>query len=84
MLPPHIRADIKHHLDTHVGSDPESLLFVPVVAAMRSLSQTVFRRALVSRCKSVGRKGVTHHALRHLGATLAARPVPPWPKCRRV
>jgi integrase len=47
VLPPHIRSDVKHHLDTHVDSDPESLLFP---AGRRSkcghLSQSVFSRAL--------------------------------------
>jgi integrase len=74
VLPMAIRADVKHHLDTHVDSDPESLLFR---AGRRSrcghLSQSVFSRAFVLACNSIGRKGVTHHGLRHLGATLAAR-----------
>jgi integrase len=74
VLPPHIRADVKHHLDSFVDSDPESMLFP---AGRRSrcghLSQSVFSRAFVLACNSIGRKGVTHHSLRHLGATLAAR-----------
>ena len=74
MLPPHIKADVKHHLDSFVDSDPESLLFL---AGRRSkcghLAQSVFSRALDTALKSVGKSGVTHHALRHLGATLAAR-----------
>ena len=71
-LPPHIRADIKYHLDTFVPNDPEALLF-PSARGACHLSQNVFREAFGSACKSVGRKGVTIHALRHLGATLAAR-----------
>ena len=27
VVPPHIRADIKHHLDTYVGREPTALLF---------------------------------------------------------
>lgn len=74
VLPPHIRADVKHHLDTFVGPDPESLLF-PAGSRSRCghLSQNVFREALVLACKAIGREGVTHHALRHFGATMAAR-----------
>lgn len=72
VLPPHIRADIKHHLDTHVADDPEALLFTPVRGGCH-LAQNVFRDAFLSACKSVGREGVTIHALRHLGATLSAR-----------
>jgi integrase len=37
------------------------------------LSQNVFREALNKACKSVGRDGVTIHALRHFGATMTAR-----------
>ncbi len=74
VLPPHIRADIKHHLDTFVGSQSDALLFS---AGSRSrcghVQQNVFREAFNAACKSVGRQGVTHHGLRHLGATLAAR-----------
>jgi integrase len=74
VLPPHIRADVKHHLDTFVDSDPESLLFC---AGRRSrcghVSQSVFSRALNTALESIGKNGVTHHALRHLGATLAAQ-----------
>ena len=74
VLPPHIRTDVKHHLDTHVDWNPESLLFP---AGRRSrcghLSQNVFREALVLACRAIGREGVTHHGLRHLGATLTAR-----------
>ena len=72
VLPPHIRTDLKHHLDTHVGPEPEALLFVSARGACH-LSQNVFRESFIAACKSVGREGVTHHALRHLGATLAAR-----------
>jgi integrase len=71
-LPPHIRADIKHHLDTHVGPEPDALLF-PSARGACHLSQNVFREALNAACKTIGRDGVTHHALRHLGATLATR-----------
>jgi integrase len=72
VLPPHIRADIKHHLDTFVGAEPDALLFVSARGACH-LSQNVFREALLAACKSIRREGVTHHALRHLGATLASR-----------
>lgn len=72
VLPPHIRADVKHHLDSFVDPDPDALLFGSARGACH-LSQTVFREAFNKACESVGREGVTIHALRHLGATLAAR-----------
>jgi integrase len=33
----------------------------------------VFREALNAACESIGRQGVTAHALRHFGATMATR-----------
>lgn len=72
VLPPHIRVDVKHHLDTFVGADPNALLF-PTTRQGCHLAQNVFREAFNKACKSVGREGVNVHALRHFGATMAAR-----------
>ncbi|WP_236595294.1 tyrosine-type recombinase/integrase [Mycobacterium intracellulare] len=72
VLPPHIRADVKHHLDTFVDPNPNALLF-PTTRSGCHLAQNVFREAFAKACKSVGREGVNVHALRHFGATMAAR-----------
>jgi integrase len=72
VIPPHIRVDVKHHLDTNVDRDPNALLFTSDRKACH-VSQNVFREAFNKACKSVGREGVNVHALRHLGATLTAR-----------
>lgn len=72
VIPPHIRADIKHHLDTNVSAESDALLFESDRKA-RHASQNTFREAFNSACKSVGKQGVTPHALRHFGATMAAR-----------
>jgi integrase len=72
VLPPHIRADIKHHLDTYVGPESDALLFTSR-GKCGHLAQNVFREALNAACASINREGVTPHALRHLGGTLAAR-----------
>jgi integrase len=73
VLPPHIRADIKNHLDTsYVGPAPEALLFTSR-GKCGHVSQNVFREAFNAACDSIGREGVTAHALRHFGATMATR-----------
>jgi len=72
VIPPHIRADVKHHLDTFVGAEDNSLLFVSDRKACH-VSQNVFREAFNKACGSVGRDGVNVHALRHFGATMATR-----------
>jgi integrase len=72
VVPPHIRADIKHHLDTYVGPEPDALLFVSARGACH-LSGNIFGVSFASACKTVGKEGIRVHDLRHLGATLAAR-----------
>ena len=74
VIPPHMRADLKHHLDTNVAGDSEALLFGPIRKSdCGHLSQNVFREAFNAACKTVGREGVTIHALRHFGGTMAAQ-----------
>lgn len=74
VIPPLIRADVKHHLDTNVDSDPNALLFRPIrMSECGHLLQGTFREAFNKACKSVGREGVTIHALRHFGGTMAAQ-----------
>jgi integrase len=72
VLPPHIRADIKHHLDTYVGPEADALLFTSR-GKCGHVAQNVFREALKAACTLIRRPGVTPHALRHLGGTLTAR-----------
>ncbi|MCA2255698.1 site-specific integrase, partial [Mycobacterium intracellulare] len=73
VIPNHIRADVKHHLDVFVDADPNALLFGPTRSGVCHLSQNVFREALNAACKSAGRETVNVHALRHFAATMAAR-----------
>lgn len=72
VAPPHIRFAIKHHLDTFVDFDTESLLFQPVRGGCH-LSAKVIRDALASALKSVGLHHVRIHDLRHFCGTQTAR-----------
>jgi len=72
-VPPHIRADIKHHLDTNVGPQPEALLFASARGSCNHWQQNSFREQFVKACKKAGRENVTVHDLRHFGATMTAR-----------
>jgi integrase len=73
VIPPHIRADVKNHLDTHTEADPNSLLFVPIRGAChvndKVFAGSYFKPAL----KSIGRESVRHHDLRHFAGTMTAR-----------
>jgi integrase len=71
IVPPHIRADIQHHLDTHVGKDPEAQLF-PAVRGCH-LNDRVFRDYLAPALKGIGRENLRIHDLRHFAGTQAAR-----------
>ncbi|MDR3658755.1 MAG: tyrosine-type recombinase/integrase [Mycobacterium sp.] len=69
VVPPHIRPDLKHHLDTFVDPDPQALLFAPVLGGCHLRGSSLkphFDAAL-------GRKGVRIHDLRHFAGTQVAR-----------
>jgi integrase len=72
VVPPHIRADIKAHLDEHVAADAEALLFTPVNEGCH-LSDKTFGRHLKAALATVGHDGVTIHMLRHFAGTQTAR-----------
>lgn len=72
VVPPHIRADIKHHLDTFVPKDAESLVF-PALRDGCHLNDSVFAKHFAPALETVGRKGVRIHDLRHFAGTQAAR-----------
>ena len=72
-VPRHIRADVKHHLDVHVASGADSLLFGSTSPRGRCnhLYDTTFRRGVwLPACKAVGLHGVRVHDLRHTAETL--------------
>jgi integrase len=73
VVPPHIRAPLKHHLDAYVGHNDDALLFTPVRGGChlndKVFADSYYRPALTS----IGREGVTVHMLRHFGGTMTAR-----------
>jgi integrase len=71
IVPPHIRADLLHHLDTYVGKDPTAQLF-PAARGCH-LNDRVFRDYLAPALKSIGREDMRIHDLRHFAGTQAAR-----------
>lgn len=72
-MPPHIRADIKGHLDTHTGASADALLFVPVRGGChlndKASADSYHKPAL----KAIGRESVRFHDLRHFAGTMTAR-----------
>jgi integrase len=75
VVPPHIRADIKHHLDVHTGRAGDALLFAPGGSARRSchLSDDVVRAAMTKPLARIGKPTMIIHDLRHFAGTMAAR-----------
>jgi integrase len=72
VVPPHIRSDIKHHLDAHTAKGADKLLFPN--NAGDHLNDTVFRRFVFRPAlESIGREGVRVHDLRHFSGTMIAR-----------
>lgn len=72
VVPPHIRADIKHHPDVYVGPDPEALL-VPGKSACGHLDDGTFRNAWHRALKSVGVQPARLQDMRHFAGTMTAR-----------
>jgi integrase len=65
VVPPHIRADIKHHLDTYVGTDAEALLLPGKAKGCGHIAPATFRGAWHKALKDSGCQRVRLHDLRH-------------------
>ena len=70
-VPPHIRAELKHHLDAYVAKDPDAQLFSAVRGC--HLDANVFRGWLAPALAAIGRENMRVHDLRHFAGTQAAR-----------
>jgi integrase len=69
-IPPHLVAQIEHHLTEHVGDQPDSLLF-PNADGGHLQPSTLYRHWYKARA-AAGRPDLRWHDLRHSGAVLAA------------
>ncbi|PND54351.1 integrase [Mycobacterium sp. ENV421] len=76
VIPPHIRADLKHHLDVFTAKGDEALLFPPARGGCH-LNDRVFRDyldpALVKIGQKSGKDGMVVHDLKHFAGTMTAR-----------
>lgn len=72
VIPPHIRADVKHHLDVHTASAPNALLLAPARGGCH-LNDKVFRDYLDPALETLGLPKIRVHDLRHFAGTQAAR-----------
>jgi len=72
IVPPHIRADLKHHLDAHTAPGPNALLFAPTNGRCH-LSDDTVRAAMAPTLARIGKPNMVIHDLRHTTGTLTAR-----------
>ena len=72
VIPSHIRDDLKHHLTTYVGKEPDAQLF-PATRGGCHLNDKVFRDYLAPALKTVGREDRRIHDLRHFAGSQTAR-----------
>ncbi|SBS74042.1 Phage integrase family protein [uncultured Mycobacterium sp.] len=72
VVPPHIREELKHHLNTHVAEDADAQLF-PAAQGGCHLNDRVFRDYFTDAQAEIGVDGVRVHDLRHFAGTQAAR-----------
>jgi hypothetical protein len=61
--PPHIRAVLKDHLDTHAGAEADALLFPPSRGGCH-LNDKTFRHQFAPALTRIGRDGDRPRALR--------------------
>jgi integrase len=73
VIPPHIRASVKHHLDGYVGAGDDALLFPGTLGGETHTDSEVFRRMFNLALASIGREGVRVHDLRHFCGTRTAQ-----------
>ena len=72
VIPPHIRDDIRAHLEDNVGPEPGALLFPSAGGA--HLNDRVFSREYFAKAfKAIGREKVRVHDLRHFSGSQVAR-----------
>ncbi len=71
-VPPHIRADLKHHLDVHTGKAADALLFAPVNGRCH-LPDDAVRNAMAPTLTRIGKPNMVIHDLRHFCGTQTAR-----------
>ncbi|HSS22902.1 MAG TPA: site-specific integrase, partial [Mycobacterium sp.] len=72
VVPPHIRAELKHHLDVYVAKDAQALVF-PALLDGCHLRDSVFAKHFRAALKTIGRENVRIHDLRHFAGTQTAR-----------
>jgi integrase len=72
VIPPHIRADIKHHLDVFTEKADGALVFAPVRGGCH-YNDKVFREQIANPLKDIKRSDLRIHDLRHFAGTQVAR-----------
>jgi integrase len=73
VIPPHIRADVKHHLDVHTAKGGGALLFPPARGGCH-LNDRVFRDYLAPALAEAGIPPTMRiHDLKHFSGTMTAR-----------
>jgi integrase len=72
VVPPHIRTDLKHHMDVFAEKGPKGRLFPPQRNGCH-LNDRVFRDAIAKPLKDIRASGLRIHDLRHFAGTQIAR-----------
>lgn len=72
VIPPHIRDDLRAHLNDNVGESPDALLF-PAARGGHMNDRVFSREYFADALKSIGRESVRVHDLRHFAGTQTAR-----------
>jgi integrase len=72
VIPPHIRADLKYHLDAYTGAGDDALLFPSPTGSGKHVDSETFRRLFNTALVGI-RDGVRVHDLRHFAGTMTSQ-----------
>jgi integrase len=72
VIPPHIRADVKHHLDVYAAKGAAGLMFPPARGGCH-FNDRVFHDAIAPALTTIKRTDLHIHDLRHFAGTQTAR-----------
>ena len=72
-IPPHLIPAVEHHLEAHVGPEPDALLFPASAELERHMQPSTLYKVYYPAREAAGRKDLRWHDLRHTGAVLAAQ-----------
>jgi integrase len=72
-IPPHLVPAVEHHLEAHVTTESDALVFPAAADSQRHMQPSTLYKVYYPAREMAGRRDLRWHDLRHTGAVLAAQ-----------